>query len=216
MIVQLNLLGNCRIQYGDSVVDNAPRKVWVLLEYLYINRDRFVNLDEISSVVWQGKRMMDPSNSIKVLVYELRNRLNALGKGVGKSLVINLGGAYRLSEAFEYQSDIEEFERASLQALDETIDVIQRDALMDHAISIYKGNVLLMDESCVWQRLLRDHYAALYETIISRRIERLCETGDQAKARRLCEKAYLTNPASDVLRSELEKQNRKITFSAVM
>ena len=203
--LQLELLGNCTIRYGDHVIGDAPRKVWTLFECLYVNRDRYVSMDEITRVLWSGKTMANPANSIKVLVFELRNRLDEFEKDFGKAIIQNINGAYRLSDAFQFESDAENFEKAALRATGKLDEESQREDLLDEAIDLYKGNVILMDEDCYWQKVIRQHYAELFERVVLLKMDILSQSGREKEAKALCEKAYITNPLSDVLRERVEK-----------
>jgi DNA-binding SARP family transcriptional activator len=208
--IEIELLGNCIIRCGAKSISDAPRKVWILLECLYLNRDRYVSMDEISSVLWGSKKMANPANSIKVLVFELRNRLDEFGQEYGKSMIQNINGAYRLSDEYEYESDADTFEQVAQKALGDFSVEEDRETLLDEAISLYKGNVILMDDECYWQRVIRSHYAELFERVVFQKMAILEEAGKEKEAKALCERAYITNPLSEPLRSRVEDLSAEI------
>jgi len=193
-ILKINLLGEFVIEYGENVVTdqaNRSKKVWSLLEYLVVNRDRAVSQDELIKLLWSEGTSRDPINTLKVLMHRVRTTLNLLHYGNGSQMIVYSRGAYGWNPENECEVDVDEFERFIHEADQETRNTKRKIELLLHAESIYKGNFLQKNGSELWIVPIANYYHSLYTRVVFTACELLIEQKRYDELANLCKRAIV-------------------------
>ena len=176
--INITILGGCEVtvRHGEETktVDFTSRKRWTLFEYLYFNRNQCTSLALLKEALWGDEVIRNPSNSVKVLVYEIRKAFDQAFQGLGKRIIRQKYGAYYLHEdkGIIFECDAELFERASLFAM---------------------NKVLELDPN---------YYQAYYEKLVQTEIECLALDGNMEEAVKTCADAILLFPEGQIYKSK--------------
>ena len=116
---EITMFGEFTISNGTEIITdqaNRSKKVWTLLEYLIVHRDRSVTQKELVDLLWPGNDTKDPINTLKVLMHRVRSLLDELGKDSGKKMIYYKSGAYGWNSELNCVVDTEKFEAALKKA----------------------------------------------------------------------------------------------------
>lgn len=183
--------GGFTLQVGDvTLYDslNRSRKMWNLLAYLLVFRQRAISQAEIIDVLWPGQDSDNPVSALKTLVSRIRTALMPhLGEGV--DLVVSRRGSYAWNPDLSCTLDIERFESLCKKAGDIHLDPKERKKLYRQAVELYKGDFLprLSDE--LWVVPLAAHYQGLYVDGVKTLAAMLDQEGEHKEIADLCLKA---------------------------
>ena len=84
--LQVKMFGEFSIRLGDRVLTddvNRIKKVWMLIEYLLINRKSAVPQDKLIEMLWNEEDSDNPIGALKNLVYRARSVLKTLDESAG-------------------------------------------------------------------------------------------------------------------------------------
>ena len=73
---EITMFGEFTISNGKEMITdqaNRSKKVWTLLEYLIVHRQRAVTQKELIDLLWPGNDTKDPINTLKVLMQRVRS-----------------------------------------------------------------------------------------------------------------------------------------------
>ena len=201
--INITILGGCEVtvRHGEETktVDFTSRKRWTLFEYLYFNRNQCTSLALLKEALWGDEVIRNPSNSVKVLVYEIRKAFDQAFQGLGKRIIRQKYGGYYLYEdkGIIFECDEELFERASLFAMN-----TKRLEDIRHAKRSYLGHVQITNGSTMWQIMLQKQYQAYYEKLVQTEIECLALDGNMEEAVKTCADAILLFPEGQIYKSK--------------
>ena len=167
--VKVIMFGEFLIEYGDKIIgdqENRSKKVWLLLEYLIINRERMVTQKELIQYIWQNNSTVDSANTLKVLVFRVRKMLNKLDFPDTKNPITYDKGAYGWNKDYECDIDIDCFRQLLADAEVEKDDLDRKVVLLLQAISLYKAEFLKNNRVDGWVTLIRKEYAELYNKAV--------------------------------------------------
>ena len=156
---EITLFGEFTISNGKEVITdqaNRSKKVWTLLEYLIVNRDRSVTQKELVELLWPDSDTKDPINTLKVLMHRVRTLLDELGKDSGKKMIYYKSGAYGWNDELKYIIDTEQFELALQKA--EDAEGEKKLELLLRAIRLYTGDFLQKNATETWITQLSSYY----------------------------------------------------------
>ena len=107
--INVTMLGGFQIEYeGKTLGDRRSTKMWAVLQYLIVNRDREISLSELIDMFWGddgGAVRRNPESALKTQFHRTRAELDRLG--VGLPLIINTNGAYTWSKEVHTVIDAE-------------------------------------------------------------------------------------------------------------
>ena len=109
---EITMFGEFTISNGTEIITdqaNRSKKVWTLLEYLIVHRDRSVTQKALVDLLWPGNDTKDPINTLKVLMHRVRSLLDELGKDSGKKMIYYKSGAYGWNSELNCVVDTEKF-----------------------------------------------------------------------------------------------------------
>ena len=171
---------------------NRSKKVWTLLEYLIVHRDRAVMQKELVDLLWPGNNTKDPINTLKVLMHRVRTLLDELGKDSGKKMIYYKGGAYGWNDELKCIVDTEQFE-AACKAAENAAKEKKLDFLLQ-AIHLYAGDFLQKNGSEAWIMPLSRRYRTKFLQVASQASAILLEQGRYDELLDICRKAIQLYP----------------------
>lgn len=156
---EITMFGEFTISNGKEIITdqaNRSKKVWTLLEYLIVHRDRSVTQKELVDLLWPGSDTKDPINTLKVLMHRVRTLLDELGKDSGKKMIYYKSGAYGWNDELKCSIDTEQFTSA-LKSAEDTEEEKKLNFLLQ-AVRLYEGDFLQKNGSETWIMQLSAQY----------------------------------------------------------
>ena len=141
--VSVSLLGGFALELdGTTLTDDINRslKLWSVLAYLILHRDRPVPQTEFIETFWPDDNSSNPVNALKTLLYRIRSMLEPLFGELQPILAQR--GAYLWNPAVGCDLDTDRFEALCAQASDESLSSESRMDLYRSALSLYQGDLL--------------------------------------------------------------------------
>lgn len=175
---EITMFGEFTISNGKEIITdqaNRSKKVWTLLEYLIVHRDRAVPQKELVDLLWPGSDTKDPINTLKVLMHRVRTLLDELGKDSGKKMIYYKSGAYGWNDELKCSIDTEQFE-AAFQSAEKAEGEKKLDFLLQ-VIRLYEGDFLQKNGSDPWIIQLSSPYRMKFLQAASRASAILLEQG---------------------------------------
>ena len=192
---EITLLGEFTISNGTHTISdqlNRSKKVWTLLEYLIVHRDRAVTQKELVDLLWTGNDSKDPINTLKVLMHRVRSLLDELGKDSGKKMIYYKSGAYGWNDELECVVDTEQFELA-LQNAEKAEGNKKMDYLLQ-AIHLYAGDFLQKNGNDPWIMQLSSAYKTAFLQAASQVSEMLYESERYTELLNVCRHVIKLSP----------------------
>lgn len=149
----------CPADNSHILSDNSNRskKLWALMQYLILHRDRAVPVSELFDALWQNSESSEASvNALKILVHRARLELNRLDVYSGKELILNRQGAYQWNNDIPMELDCDIFDRLYTESRDMS-DNDRLDTILE-AIKLYYGRFLPRSAAYLWVTPLYEHY----------------------------------------------------------
>ena len=88
----VRLLGEFSLQIGEvqiSEKNDRSKKVWLLLAYFLTHRNQAISRRTLIDLLWgDDSAGNNPENSLKAVMYRVRNLLNQLWSGAGHELIL--------------------------------------------------------------------------------------------------------------------------------
>lgn len=168
-ILDVQMLGGLSITCGtNSLLSDTSRrgKVWDLLEFILINRNRGYSSENLIDLLCQDEKSDNPQAVIKNLAYRLRKLLDSAGFPA-KDYILYQQGVYSWNPQISCTIDTELFEEKWKQAENQNITREQRLSLYLEAIDIYRGRFLPKSASKEWVLPLTAYYHRLYVECIN-------------------------------------------------
>lgn len=194
--LQVKMFGEFSIRLGDRVLtDDVSRikKVWMLIEYLLVNRKSAIPQEKLIEVLWDDEGSDNPIGALKNLVYRARNVLKALDDEIGPDLIQYATSAYAWNDAVPIEIDAEQFEEFGRIA-SETDDEGEKVDAYRRAIDLYHGSFLPKSAYAEWVMFKGTHYATLYNDYVLRTAELLHQQCRYEEIVSLCEQAVEYDP----------------------
>lgn len=161
--VSVSLLGGFALELdGVSLSDDINRslKLWSVLAYLILHRDRLVPQSEFIETFWPDDNSSNPVNALKTLLYRIRSMLEPLFGELQPILAQR--GAYLWNPAVGCDLDTDRFEALCARASGESLSSESRMDLYRSALSLYQGDLLPKLEHQMWLIPLSVRYHGLY------------------------------------------------------
>jgi DNA-binding SARP family transcriptional activator len=190
------MLGEFSLQYGNVVLtDEVSRikKVWMLIEYLLVNRAGSVPQDKLIEILWADEDSDNPIGALKNLVYRARMTLKKLDETIGPDLIQYTSNAYAWNNSIPVTVDAEEFETIGKQAAAQADAKLKTDLYL-RATELYGGAFLPKSTYSDWVVFRSTHYAGLYNEYVLHAAEGLAEQERREELITLCERAITFDP----------------------
>ena len=185
----VNMFGNFQMKYKDIIIDENFRqsnKIWILLEYLLYNKSRPSTEEEIIALLWPNGNNKNPINSLKNILFRLRNILAEAGLKNAKKLIIYQNATISWNNEVKVVCDYEEFNRLYEMSLQKDLDNIEIKDLTFEAMNIYKNGFLCNRISHHWVLSANDYFSSLYVSMVGKVIDVLEEQKDYNKLLEVC------------------------------
>lgn len=199
MALKIRFFGTFTISYGDKSIsegDNRSKKLWKLLQYIVVNRDRHISQEELIALLWGEENLSDnPASSLKTLLHRVRNTLDQLGFTESRKLILQRAGTYYWNTALPCTIDSDEFELAAAD-MEKTPASEEKLNYALKAMAFYKGHFLGDKYAEPWAKELCDRYRAVYLSCYETAIELL------SSEKRFDEIIFLSEHALEIDRSQ--------------
>lgn len=197
--MQVYMFGGLRLVVGDvEITSNINRslKLWNVLCYLIVNRDRLVSQSELIDVFWADDDKSNPASALKTLISRLRNLLESI---FTKDLnpIISARSAYRFNPEIKCVLDIESFEELYKKSVDTNINIADKTEFYKKALDLYKGQLLPRISNESWIIPLAVRYSNMYLEIVKGYASILYNSGDYQQMNNICSKANSLAPLDE-------------------
>lgn len=192
IVMQINMLGEFSISYGDETINeknSRSHKLWTFLQYLITFREKKITQNELIELLWSDDSVEDPANTLKTLLHRARTMLSTLKVTDNpKKLIVYRQGIYSWEPNVPYVIDAEEFDRLCLEASsceqkNEKLDMLLK------AIELYKGDFLPNSSLDIWVIPLNAYYHSQYLKSVHEAVDMLYECGRYEEMISICQKA---------------------------
>lgn len=197
----INLLGGFSMERnGNLLTDdiNRSQKLWSVLAYLVIHRDRDIPQSEFIEQFWQEENSSNPTSALKTLLYRIRAMIEPLF-GEEVQPVIARRGAYRWNPDIPCFVDIDRFDQLCEQSQESEISDEQRLELCREAAVLYKGVLLPKLSDQIWLMPLSAHCHAQYVALVHRLAQLLVKYDLYDELATLCLRASELDPMDESL-----------------
>lgn len=200
--IRVTMLGKFSI-YGPGLVrprvvslTGRSKRLWNLIAYLILHRDRGVPAQELIETFWPGVEGLNPMSTLQNNISRARNALEELGMEDGKRLIHNNSGTYFWAPNRRTAVDCEEFAKAAKEAQD-CQDPAQWLEKALAAAKLYTADFLPESSSENWCMGLGPSYRQTYMTLCRRAAEALMAAGRYAEVGALCEQVIRLEPVAE-------------------
>lgn len=167
--VEVTMLGSFSVSIGSKTISatmNRAKKVWLLLEYLILFRNKELTQQELMDILWGEEDIEKPTSALKTLSYRLRDTLEQLGVPYARELIEQKGSSYRWNKNYTCVVDCEQFEQLCRRAESGDLTEADRIELYSQALEIYKGDFLSNSSLEQWMIPIQTYYHTLYMKIL--------------------------------------------------
>lgn len=168
--VYICLLGGFSLELdGMKLTDDINRslKLWNVLAYLVLHRDRPIPQTEFIELFWPGENCSNPVNALKTLLYRIRAMLDPIF-GPEMHPILGRRGSYCWNPAIPCELDVDHFEEVCRRAGDESLPLSEKQSIYWQALRLYRGDLLPKQGEQMWIIPISTHYHGLYlETVKS-------------------------------------------------
>lgn len=199
--VSVSMLGGFSLQMeGRTLTDesNRSRKLWSVLAYLILHRDRAVPQAELIDQFWPEEDRANPTNALKTLLFRLRAQLVPLF-GEEISPILSRRGGYLWNPSITCLTDTDRFEELCSQAGNIALSASERMELYRQAVALYQGDFLPRLNDQVWVVSLSAHYHARYLAAVKDYAALLERAEEYRQMQLLCLQASELEPLDEEL-----------------
>ncbi len=199
--LSVNLLGGFSMERNGRILTddiNRSQKLWSVLAYLVIHRDRDIPQSEFIEQFWQTENSSNPASALKTLLYRIRAMIEPLF-GEEVSPVIARRGAYTWNRDIPCFVDVDRFEQLCAQAQKPGHSDQERLELYREAAALYQGMLLPRLSDHIWLMPLVTHYHTLFVSAVKEMSVLLAEQNLYDELTQLCLRASTLDPLDESL-----------------
>ncbi len=199
--VRICMLGQFKIFVGDQMIDDnisRSHKMWALLAYLIIHRQRSIPQEELISTLWPEEDNGNPANALKTLLYRTRASLVPL-LGEDCQLILSQRGSYSWNHNLTCTVDAEEFDQLVTKAADRQLSSQIRKELYAQAMELYQHDFLPKLSDQIWAISFTTYYHYLYLDSVFSYGALLLQDEEYTKIIDLCNQAIQIEPCEEKL-----------------
>ena len=199
--IRVSMFGDFKIHVSVGVIDDRisrSHKMWVLLAYLIIHRNRHISQEELIETIWPEEDNDNPANALKTLLYRTRASIAAV-MGEEPQLILSQRGSYSWNLQIDMSVDAEEFDKLVSVASDISID---RDIRKEHyqkAMAVYHHDFLPKLSDQMWVIPFTTYYHYLFLDSVFAYGDMLLEDREYGKLADLCNQAVKIEPYEEKL-----------------
>ncbi|MDR0469375.1 MAG: winged helix-turn-helix domain-containing protein [Peptococcaceae bacterium] len=206
-LIRINMFGDFKLVVGDKVIDDSisrSHKMWVLLAFLIIHRQRFISQEELIDVLWPEEDNDNPANALKTLLYRTRASIaSILGEEI--QLILSQRGSYSWNMQYNIRTDAEDFDQYVTMAADISLERQDRKDYYQKAMVFYQHDFLPKLSDQMWVIPFTTYYHYLFLDSVFAYGEMLLADGEYAKLIDLCNQAVKIEPFEEKLYTMLIK-----------
>ena len=199
--VSVSLLGGFQIRVDGRVLTddiNRSQKIWNVLSYLVVHRDRNIPQSEFIELFWPGENSSNPVNALKTLLYRIRSMLEPLFDD-GVDPIVSQRGSYSWNRSVACEMDTDLFESLCQQAADVSRSPEERMELCREAYRLYQGDFLPKLSSELWVIPLATHYHNMYLAMVKSLAALLEQSEAYGEMTEVCTRANALDPLDEEL-----------------
>ncbi len=199
--LSINLLGGFRMERDGKVLTddiNRSQKLWSVLAYLVIHRDRDIPQSEFIEQFWQEDNSSNPASALKTLLYRIRAMIEPLF-GEDAQPVVSRRGAYAWNREIICEVDLDRFEALCMQAQEPEADDKTRLALYREATALYQGVLLPKLSDQIWLMPLVTRCHAHFVAAVKELSRLLTQENLYEELSELCLRASRLDPMDESL-----------------
>lgn len=158
------LLGGFTLKAGSTVLtddNNRSLKLWSVLAYLLLHRDRSVTQSELIERFWPEDNSNNPLSALKTLLYRIRAMLEPLFPPDFQPILAKRG-AYAWNPSVVCQLDTDQFEELCRQGAEDELSEEDRLKQYRQIMDIYRGDLLPKLNDQLWLTSLMVGYRTQY------------------------------------------------------
>lgn len=189
---EVSMLGGFEICInGECVTEevNRAQKMWRLLAYIIVHKDKMMAKDELIDMLWQDEEIENPNSALKNLLYRIRMTLKEHNISQGQDVIIAKGGAYSWNPKIPCQVDFERFEQLYEEAKNDTTHLETKKAKYRQAIALYKGDFLPKAQSYEWVMPIQIYLHNIYLRAVEELMKLLDHKRDAQEILEICKVA---------------------------
>lgn len=197
--IMVSMLGGFSIQEGTNQTDKQinlsgrSRRIWTLIAYLIIHRDRGVTAQELLDTLWPESEKDNPLSTLQNNISRARAALSGLGLSESKNLIKYHEGIYQWAPDAQTEVDAEQFDRMLREMELETDEQNKLEKALK-AISLYNGDFLPEISYEPWCINLNSYYRASYLRVCRTTIKKLAEENRMTEVETICKSAIQIDP----------------------
>ena len=199
--LSIGLLGGFRMERDGKVLTddiNRSQKLWSVLAYLVIHRDRDIPQSEFIEQFWQEDNSSNPASALKTLLYRIRAMIEPLF-GEDVQPVVSRRGAYAWNREIVCEVDVDRFEALCMQAQAPETNDKTRLALYREAVSLYQGMLLPKLSDQIWLMPLVTRCHAHFVEAVKELSRLLAQENLYEELSELCLRASRLDPMDESL-----------------
>lgn len=185
---------------GNTLTDdiNRSQKLWSVLAYLVIHRDRDIPQTEFIEQFWQEDNSSNPASALKTLLYRIRAMIEPLF-GEDGDPVVSRRGSYSWNRAIPCEVDMDVFESLCIRAAEPEMDDEERLACYRKAVALYKGMLLPKLSDQIWLMPIATRCHTHYVEAVKVMSRLLVERGLYDELASVCLRASELDPMDESL-----------------
>lgn len=200
--IKVKMLGQFTLQEEGM---SEPQKVnlagrasrlWTLVAYLIIHRDRGVSAQELIDLLWPESGSSNPVSTLQNNASRARSSLGALKFTDAKGLIRHEDGCYIWAPDRDTWFDADVFEKLVEQAMAEK-NPKKFQKIAKEAILLYEGDFLPEAASELWCVNLNTYYRSLYFRICKKTAHVLMEMQNYQDVVLLCTRVVQMDPMAE-------------------
>lgn len=199
LTVSVSMLGGFSLQVGDNVLTdeiNRSQKLWNVLCYLIVHRDREVTQSELVELLWPGENSANPLNALKTLLYRVRSMLEPMFPQ-DQNPILSKRGSYAWNPTIQCLLDTDRFDVLYARSKSASLSLEEQLACYQEMNQLYRGDFLPKQSGNLWAVPLSAHYHSAYLDMVERYSQLLERSGRFDEMTRLCTRASELDPLDE-------------------
>lgn len=199
IVVRITLLGGFTLEVdGNTISDtqNQMNKLWNLLAYMIVNRDRMISQQEFVEQFWPEESGAAPLNALKTQLFRIRKLVEPLFADAVRPILSYRGG-YQWNPNLKTVTDIDELAALGQRINRPDTSSAKRETLLQTAIELYRGSCLPKLSHHVWVQALEQVQRNTYVALVLRYANILEKRGAQGELLPLLQRAAEIYPLEE-------------------
>lgn len=171
-----------------QTTSNPHRKIWILLEYLIMNRNKEYTKKDLIQAIWPSFDSMDPNFELKRLYSDLKVALERLKVPYSRELIILINGTYHWNNNYVCSVDCENFEELCEKASESNLSEQVKIQIYEQALDLYKGHFLESLNNEQWVIPFRDYFHKVYLDTLHSLLELIRKLKKYDVLKNICER----------------------------